>query len=244
LSVFTARRNTDLIYNLSDGTNPTKTISGDEYGVSFEYTPWIQLPISAGLMSLYYSLDASSISQALAENELKTQVQYFDVQVSGKNTALLSGPQITIWYPSAYFQPYIRVAQLYGEEITRLSSEYKNLQIVTPGGSVISSRTDTFDTSRQMVSLGVRLSPIRILRLNHDHRFPLIALDSQVYAFGLFAEYGMESGIRSFTATSRSRSATTSGTNTESTTNKIGTKEVVNQELKSTTLRFGIQYTF
>ena len=244
VSAFAASRSTELIYNLSDGSHLSKQAQGSEYGMSFRYTPWLRIPASFGFTAVSYTLNTSSIASAVAEDDLADSLQYFSVAGGGKNTGLLYGPQVTAWYPSTYIQPYFRIGLMYGEEANTLTSESTTLSNVSPAKLISASRTDNFDVATNMIALGVSLSPIKILRLNHDHHYPIIATQRHIYTMAIFAEYSMETGTRTLAATSRSSSTTSDSTTKTTSTSKITSKEILDQESTSTMVRFGLEYRF
>ncbi|MBM4253230.1 MAG: hypothetical protein FJ146_14770 [Deltaproteobacteria bacterium] len=243
-SVFSSSKSTSVVYNLSDGSNSTKIVNGQEYGVIFGYKPWHKIPASFGLMTTYYALNTGSVATAIAEDDLGDSLKFFGVSGSGSLSGLLYGPHLTLWYPSHYVQPYLRVGMLMGEEENSLRSDAATLGNVSPARSIKGQHIDTFEVNANFISIGFSMSPIRILRLNHDPNFPVVATEHHVYTFALFGEYATEMGTRTLIATSRSRASTMDNTTTTTDASRISAKELIDQDAQATSIRFGIEYRF
>lgn len=208
---------------MAPGDKSMKTIQGTEYGISTRLDPIPMVPVSFGFTGIGYSYPGTNANKGALSDELLSASEVVDYDLSAEMSmaGLVVGPDIMVWFPMPFVQPYAHAGWVWGTETQQDLFTAESKTGVTPDTKLQYELDSLYTTRGNNLAFGVRLKPVRF--------------------FGAFLEYAMHWNVRTRETTTGVVHASVDGTSvSRPAINETDGKTETDHNASS--LRFGLQF--
>jgi hypothetical protein len=223
VQIMGGQRSGAVNYTLTDGDH-SKKVTATELGGALHVSPFPFVPVAFGVIGSSYNYNLNSLSNAIATDAIGTPNPLISTLGTGSRSGMVYGPDVMVWLPLGFFQPYVRLSYLLGTEKQTQKISIGTVSGVVPSGSTAFAVNDQYNVKETSYSFGFRFQPIIF--------------------FSVFAEYAIDRGTVTHSSTSFTTVETSDGAATTSTSTTMDPTEAKTRSTAVRVVRIGVQTGF